>query len=102
MKRILVMSIAALFIFACKKKGEPEPLICVAKDNYKVKDTIAVSNCSKKYIKERWILPDGTQTNNSTVYFVPPTSGTYRFTLFVSNDKFVNEYQTYRDVTVTP
>lgn len=102
MKYTLILFAFSSIFFACQKKGEPEALICFSKKSYVLSDTIRVENCSKKYTKQRWVLPDGTQSTGDYAYFIPTTSGTFKFTLYVSNDKFVNEFEASQNVEVKP
>ncbi len=102
MKQILIICCVALFAVSCDKKGEPFAEICLSKPSYKLTDTIRVDNCSERYTKQRWLLPDGTTSYGDYVYFIPTTSGTYTFKLFVSNDKFVNDFETTKSVQVFP
>lgn len=102
MKYILIVFSFTLFLFACSKKGEPFAEICSNKVSYFLKDTIRVDNCSKNYTKQRWLLPDGTISYGDYAYFIPTTSGTFTFKLYVSNDKFVNDFETTKNLTVYP
>ena len=86
---------------SCRKKaGEPEAKICANKTSYVKQDTIILENCSKNFTKQRWILPDGTHTTNGTVYFVPASVGTYKFSLYVSNDDYIYDYEAYTYIDV--
>jgi hypothetical protein len=102
MKQLLLLFGLAIFVFACDKKGEPFAEICLSKPSYKLTDTIRVDNCSERYTKQRWLLPDGTTSYGDYAYFIPTTPGTYTFKLFVSNDKFVNDFETSKSVKVFP
>ena len=75
MKYFFILIGLALFLFACDKKGEPFAEICSNKVSYKLTDTIRVDNCSKRYTKQRWLLPDGTISYGDYAYFIPTTSG---------------------------
>lgn len=91
----------ALFQSSCrKKKDEPVSKICANQVLYNKGDTIKLENCSDNYTKQRWRLPDGTQSTGKTVYFVPATVGFYKFTLYVSNDDFVYDYESYTYIEV--
>ena len=102
MKYILIIFSLAIFVLSCDKKGEPFAAICFSKPSYKLTDTIRVDNCSKKYTKQRWLLPDGTTSYGDYVYYIPTTSGKFTFTLYVSNDEFVNDFEVSKEVTVFP
>ncbi|MBL7755489.1 MAG: hypothetical protein JNM44_13525 [Chitinophagaceae bacterium] len=103
MKRILLLStLSLLFLIACRRPGAPEPLICSDKTVYKVLDTMRVNNCSKNFSKQRWVLPDGSPSTLESVYFVATTPGIYTFKLYVSDDDFVNEYETIYQVQANP
>ncbi|MEZ5046247.1 MAG: hypothetical protein R2831_04575 [Chitinophagaceae bacterium] len=90
------------FLSACRKPNAPEPLICNEKTIFSVKDTIKMSSCSKNAETYRWVLPDGSTSTLESVYFVAPQAGSYLFTLYVSNPKFVNEYKATQTITVNP
>lgn len=100
MKQFLLLLCIAVFAIACKRRGEPKPIICINDKVYKTLDTITVVNCSERYTKQRWVLPDGASSNNNTVFFVPIEAGTYTFKLYVSDDDFVNEYEAIRQIDV--
>ncbi|MBK8145326.1 MAG: hypothetical protein IPK62_10215 [Bacteroidetes bacterium] len=102
MKNILLFASMSLFLFACDKKGEPFAEICSTKETYQLTDTIKVVNCSTNYTKQRWLLPNGTISYGDYAYFVPTTSGVFTFKLYVSNDKFVNDFETVKNITVKP
>ncbi|HMT35302.1 MAG: PKD domain-containing protein [Bacteroidetes bacterium] len=102
MKYFFILIGLALFLFACDKKGEPFAEICSNKVSYKLTDTIRVDNCSKRYTKQRWLLPDGTISYGDYAYFIPTTSGVFTFKLFVSNDEFVNDFEATKNLTVNP
>ncbi len=91
---VAILFMATVIFFSCRKKDTPEPRICPDKQSYTKTDTMRVVSCSKYNTKQRWILPDGSPSTQSTVYFVPGVAGAYTFTLFVSSDDFVNEYKT--------
>lgn len=98
---LVLISAISLFQMSCrKKKGEPNSKICASKLVYAKKDTVMLENCSDNYTKQRWLLPDGTQSTASKVSFVPPTVGTYKFTLYVSNEDFIYDYESYLYVEV--
>ena len=102
MKYFFILIGLAPFLFACDKKGEPFAEICSNKVSYKLTDTIRVDNCSKRYTKQRWLLPDGTISYGDYAYFIPTTSGVFTFKLFVSNDEFVNDFEATKNLTVNP
>ena len=102
MKYFFILMGLAIFLFACDKKGEPFSEICSTKVSYKLTDTIRVDNCSKRYTKQRWLLPDGTISYGDYAYFIPTTSGVFTFKLFVSNDEFVNDFEATKNITVNP
>ena len=102
MKYFFILMGLAIFLFACDKKGEPFAEICSTKVSYKLTDTIRVDNCSKRYTKQRWLLPDGTISYGDYAYFIPTTSGVFTFKLFVSNDEFVNDFEATKNITVNP
>lgn len=97
----LLLAGMSLFQISCrKKKNEPVSKICASKTVYNKTDTIKLENCSEDYTKQRWRLPDGTQSTEKNIYFVPPTVGSYKFTLYVSNDDFVYDYESYTYIEV--
>jgi hypothetical protein len=109
MRIVLLIFMISLGLFACKRKGEPEPRICTqAKESLnddvtiKITDTLTLINCSKRYTYQRWEMPDGATSTKETVYFVPDGIGLFVVKLFVSDDDFVNEYQAVKNVTVIP
>lgn len=109
MRYVLFLFCLTLFALACKRKGEPFPRICtetvttVAEEvTIKLTDTLALVNCSERYSKQRWVMPDGATSNKETVYFVPPYIGDFIVKLYVSDDDFVNEYEAIRKVKVVP
>lgn len=102
MKYILLILGFTTLLFACDKNGEPFPEICSSKVTYNLTDTIRVDNCSKRYTKQRWLLPDGTISYGDYAYFIPTTSGTFTFRLYISNDKFVNDFEAVKNITVYP
>lgn len=109
MKQVLILLSISLFIFSCKRKGEPVALICTESNitvgnvvTMKASDTLVLVNCSKRYTKQRWVMPDGGTSTNETVYFIPTSLDTVLVRLFVSNDDFVNEYEAVQKVAVTP
>jgi hypothetical protein len=83
-----------------KKKGEPKSIICTDKMVYAKTDTVKLTNCSENFTKQRWLLPDGTQSTAAAVYFVPPTVGSYKFSLYVSNDDFIYDYESFKYIEV--
>ncbi len=102
MKQIFILLSFAIFLASCDKNGEPFAQICSSKVSYSLTDTIRVDNCSKRYTKQRWLLPDGTTSYGDYAYFIPTTSGTFTFKLYVSNDKFVNDFEAEKQITVYP
>ncbi len=109
MKQLFLILSLSLLFFACKRKGEPVPLICTESATavgdvvtIHLKDTLALVNCSTHYTKQRWVMPDGGSSNNPTVYFIPAGLDTVTVHLFVSNDDFVNEYEAIKRVAVLP
>ncbi len=104
----LILSLSLLFI-ACKRKGEPVPMICTESAisvgdlvTIHLNDTLPLVNCSKHYTKQRWVMPGGGSSNDPTVYFIPTGLDTVTVRLFVSNDGFVNEYEAIKQVVVLP
>lgn len=102
MKQLFIILGLAVLAASCDKRGEPFAAMCFSKPSYKLTDTIRVDNCSERYTKQRWLLPDGTISYGDYAYFIPTTSGTYTFTLYVSNDKFVNDFEVTREIKVLP
>lgn len=102
MKNFAAAAFLLLGLVSCKRKGEPEPKICTDRNDYRLTDTIRLTNCSENYTAQRWLLPDGTQSTAATVYFVPQAPIAYTFRLFVTNEDFVQEYQAIREITVAP
>jgi hypothetical protein len=102
MKNFAAAALILLGFASCKRKGEPEPKICTDKNDYRLTDTIRLTNCSENYTGQRWLLPDGTQSTASSVYFVPQAPIAYTFRLFVTDEDFVQEYQAIREITVAP
>jgi hypothetical protein len=98
---LLVVAVLSLAV-GCKRKGEPVPKICTSKENYKYTDTIRLENCSDRYTKQRWLMPDGSQSTASVVYFVPTAPITYQFRLYVTDENFVQEYEAIKEITVAP
>jgi|JI10StandDraft_1071094.scaffolds.fasta_scaffold1677846_1 hypothetical protein len=78
-----------------KKRGEPLSRICLDKLTYFKGDTVRLQNCSENFTTQRWSLPDGTVSNAKDIVYVPPTFGTYKFTLYVNNDDFIYDYESY-------
>ena len=106
---ILLSGILAFSLLACKRSGEPIPRICTQTNNavndlvtIKLGDTLALVNCSEKSTRQRWVMPDGGNSTQETVYFIPSNVDTYTVRLFVSNNDFVNEYQAIQRVAVIP
>lgn len=98
---ILLVTGLALFNSSCrKKKDEPVSKICASKTLYNKGDTIKLENCSDNYTKQRWRFPDGTQSTDKVIYYVPATVGFYKFTLYVSNSDYVYDYESYTYVEV--
>jgi hypothetical protein len=94
---------------ACERRGEPVPLICTeakisVNDQVTIRqsDTLVLVNCSKRFSKQRWELPNGGTSTSETVYYIPESTGTFEIRLFVSNDDFVNEYEAVKYVVVNP
>jgi hypothetical protein len=87
---------------SCKRNGEPYPRICTPKEDFNMKDTIKLSNCSERYTKQRWVMPDGSTSLASDVYFIPSAPITYTFKLYVTDEDFVQEYEAVRQITVAP
>jgi hypothetical protein len=94
MKHFWYLFFIVISFIACQRNGAPDVRICSGKDSYKTTDTLKMLNCSLRSQKQRWVLPDGTKSNDNTVYYVPTGAGNYEFTLYVSDDDFVNEYST--------
>lgn len=109
MKQLFLFAFILLFAISCKRKGEPYPRICTetneAVDDFvtmKLSDTLTLVNCSKRYTKQRWVMPDGGTSTQETVYFIPTGLDTFTIRLFVSDDDFVNEYEAIKQVVVNP
>lgn len=102
MKYIFLIIALAFVIVGCKRKGEPFPRICTPKEDFFMKDTIKLSNCSERYTKQRWVMPDGSVSTTTDVYFVPSAPITYTFKLYVTDEDFVQEYEAVRQITVAP
>ncbi|MBP9933070.1 MAG: hypothetical protein KBF25_05205 [Chitinophagaceae bacterium] len=103
MKQMLLLTVfAVLVLISCRRPGAPEPLICSDRSVYQVLDTIKMNNCSKNFSKQRWILPDGSPSTLESVYYVAQNPGIYTFKLYVSDDDFVNEYETMYQIQVNP
>jgi hypothetical protein len=100
MKKIFFIALILGAFVACKKSGSPEAKICVSKEIYKTTDTIQLVNCSLRSSKQRWVLPNGVRSMDKTIYYVPNGAGSYSFTIYVSDDDFVNEYTTTQIVVV--
>lgn len=100
MRLLIILSVVLCGLYSCDRPGEPEVRICTTKDVYKTTDTIKLSNCSLRSQKQRWVLPDGNTATDKEIYYVPSGAGVYNFTIYVSNDDFVNEYATSLGVTV--
>lgn len=100
MKQLAILLILLFGLYACDKPGEPDARICPGKDSYKTTDTIKMINCSLRSQKQRWVLPDGTQSTDNEVFYIPNGAGVYNFTIYVSDDDFVNEYATTLGVIV--
>lgn len=103
---VLMACLALLFVVtltntSCRRKsGEPKSKICQSKPSYSKFDTIKLENCSTNSNRQRWLLPDGTQSQTPTIYFVPPSVGFYKFTLYVGNDDYIYDYESYVYVEV--
>ncbi len=102
MKNISLLLLAIIFFIACDKKGEPFSQICVDNKTYHVGDTIKLTNCSKRYDKQRWLMPDSTVSTSDFVFYVPSHPGDFTFRLYVSNSKFVNDFESSKVVNVQP
>ncbi|HMN31785.1 MAG: PKD domain-containing protein [Chitinophagaceae bacterium] len=102
MKKILLLLLPILFIIACDKKGEPFSQICVDNVTFHVGDTIKLNNCSKRYDTQRWLMPDSTTSTNDFVFFVPSHPGDFTFKLYVTNSKFINDFESSKTVNVQP
>jgi hypothetical protein len=99
----IILAFLAVIAVGCKKKGEPYPRICTDKNDYRIVDTIRLENCSERYTKQRWVMPDGSQSTAAYVYFVPPTAATsYTFRLYVTDEDFVQEYEAVKTIYVNP
>ena len=102
MKYSFLFVIVVLVAIGCKRKGEPFPRICTPKQDYVMGDTIKLTNCSDRYTKERWVMPDGVTSTANTVYFIPLAPITYTFKLYVTDEDFVQEFEAVRQLTVAP
>lgn len=109
MKAIYVLFLVSLMAISCKRKGEPHPLICteaaITSGNLvtvKLGDTLVLVNCSERYTRQHWVMPDGGTSTGERVYFIPTGVDTFSVRLFVSNDDFVNEYEAIQRVAVIP
>lgn len=102
MKYAVLMMLMVLAATGCKRKGEPIPKICTSKTDYRMTDTIRLDNCSERYTKQRWLLPDGSQSTAAYVYFVPTAPISYTFRLYVTDEDYVQEYEAIREITVAP
>jgi hypothetical protein len=78
-----------------KKEANPCLVFVVDKLTYFKGDTVRLQNCSENFTTQRWSLPDGTVSNAKDIVYVPPTFGTYKFTLYVNNDDFIYDYESY-------
>ena len=109
MKYCLLICCLVLCLFACKRRGEPVPKICPQgkevidnKVTIKLTDTLILVNCSERFTKLRWEMPDGGTSTQETVFYVPSTIGIFDAHLFVSNNDFVNEYEAVQQIEVIP
>lgn len=102
MKNILFLIVISALFYACAKKGEPFSQICMIEKTYHVGDTVRLDNCSKKYEKQRWLLPDSTTSTGDYVYYVANHPGQFVFRLYVTNSKFVNDFESSKTVTIQP
>jgi hypothetical protein len=102
MKYLIVLVAIVSIAVGCKRKGEPFPRICSNKEVYKMGDTIKVSNCSDRYTKQRWLMPDNTQSTADYAYFVPLSSDSFTFRLYVTDENFVQEYEAIKTLYVAP
>ncbi|MBK7763361.1 MAG: hypothetical protein IPI46_08295 [Bacteroidetes bacterium] len=109
MKPFLLLALIILMAVSCKRNGEPYPRICTETNEeindlvtMKLADTLTLVNCSKRYNKQRWVMPDGGTSTQETVYFIPSGLDTFTIRLFVSDDDFVNEYEATKRVVVNP
>lgn len=102
MKYGIIVAGLLMLTVACKRKGEPFPRICTSKEEFSMKDTIKLTNCSERYTKQRWVMPDGSTSTASYVYFIPTAPITYSFKLYVSDEDFVQEYEAVKQITVAP
>lgn len=104
MKYLFYISACLIFLLSisCRRPGAPDPKICSSKTSYVLADTIKLENCSKRYTKQRWLLPDGSQSTSGNIFFKAPSPGSYQFRLFVSDEDFVNEYEAIYTAVVNP
>lgn len=110
MKQPLYLLLAfCLLAVSCERKGKPQPRICAESAitqgdlvTMKLLDTLVLVNCSERFTNQRWVLPNGGGSTLEKIYFIPNTLDTATVNLFVTNDKFVNEYQASIRVAVYP
>ena len=102
MKYVFLIAFVVLVAVGCKRTGEPFPRICTPKEEFNMTDTIKLTNCSERFTKQRWVMPDGSTSTASFVYFIPTAPITYTFKLYVSDEDFVQEYEAVKQITVAP